>query len=285
MYRICRPYRFVFIALLVLSSPLAAGGEAQAPSLLLADTYREGIDLAQYWVSEKLDGVRARWDGETLTSRKGNRFIAPAWFTKGFPRVPLDGELWMGRGTFERLSGVVRRQNPDDAQWGDIRFMVFDLPSSPATFDERLRRLREMFEAIESPRIALVEQFRVADHDTLMEALSRVVAGGGEGLMLHKRSSLYTAGRTDDLLKLRAYEDAEAVVVGHLPGKGKFTGMLGALVVEMPDGRRFRLGTGFSAEERREPPPVGAIVTYRYSGKTRNGQPRFASFLRVRDEI
>ena len=278
-------YRAVFIALLALSSPLTVADEAQAPSLLLANTYREDIDLDQYWVSEKLDGVRAYWDGESLTSRNGNRFRAPGWFTAGFPSVPLDGELWMGRGTFERLSGAVRRRNPDDAQWRDIRFMVFDLPSSPVTFDERLKRLREMFQALDSPHIALVEQFRITDHDALMETLSEVVAGGGEGLMLHKGSSLYAAGRSDDLLKLKSYEDAEALVVGHLPGKGKFTGMLGALLVEMPDGRRFRLGSGFSVEERRDPPPPGATVSYKYFGKTRNGLPRFASFLRIREPM
>ena len=278
-------YRLFFIALLALCSPLASAGEAQAPSLLLANTYREGIDLDQYWVSEKLDGVRARWDGETLVSRGGNRFNAPGWFTENFPRVPLDGELWMERGTFERLSGAVRRQTPDDAEWRTIRFMVFDLPASPAPFDERLQRMREMFETIESRRIALVEQFRVADHDALMEMLSRVVDGGGEGLMLHRGISLYTAGRTGDLLKVKRHDDAEAVVVGHLPGKGRLAGMLGALLVEMPDGRRFRLGTGFSDEERRKPPPMGATVTYKYLGKTRNGLPRFASFLRIRDEM
>ena len=277
-------YCLVFIALLAPSPPLAAAGEAGAPSLLLANIYRDDIDLGQYWVSEKLDGVRAYWDGETLTSRNGNRFNAPPWFIEDFPRVALDGELWMGRGTFERLSGAVRRQHPDDAQWRDITFMVFDLPSSPATFDRRLKRLREMFDANKSPHVALVEQFRVADHDTLMDTLNKVVAGGGEGLMLHRGSSRYTAGRTDDLLKLKTYEDAEAVVVGHLPGKGKFAGMLGALLVEMPEGRRFRLGTGFSNEERLEPPPLGAIVTYKYYGKTRNGLPRFATFLRTRDE-
>ena len=277
-------YCLVFIALLAPSPPLAAAGEAGAPSLLLANIYRDDIDLGQYWVSEKLDGVRAYWDGETLTSRNGNRFNAPPWFIEDFPRVALDGELWMGPGTFERLSGAVRRQHPDDAQWRDITFMVFDLPSSPATFDGRLKRLREMFEANKSPHVALVEQFRVADHDTLMDTLNKVVAGGGEGLMLHRGSSRYTAGRTDDLLKLKTYEDAEAVVVGHLPGKGKFAGMLGALLVEMPEGRRFRLGTGFSNEERLEPPPLGAIVTYKYYGKTRNGLPRFATFLRTRDE-
>ena len=277
-------YCLVFIALLAPSPPLAAAGEAGAPALLLANIYRDDIDLGQYWVSEKLDGVRAYWDGETLTSRNGNRFDAPPWFIEDFPRVALDGELWMGRGTFERLSGAVRRQHPDDAQWRDITFMVFDLPSSPATFDGRLKRLREMFDANKSPHVALVEQFRVADHDTLMDTLNKVVAGGGEGLMLHRGSSRYTAGRTDDLLKLKTYDDAEAVVVGHLPGKGKFAGMLGALLVEMPEGRRFRLGTGFSNEERLEPPPLGAIVTYKYYGKTRNGLPRFATFLRTRDE-
>ena len=287
MYRLYRLYCLVFMALLALSPPLAAAGAARAPSLLLANIYRGDLDLDldQYWVSEKLDGVRARWDGETLTSRNGNRFNAPPWFIEHFPRVPLDGELWMGRGTFERLSGTVRRQTPDDAQWRRVRFMVFDLPSSPATFDRRLQRLREMFEAIELPHITLVEQFRVAGHDALMDALNQVVAGGGEGLMLHKGSSLYTAGRSGDLLKLKSYEDAEAVVVEHLPGKGKFTGMLGALLVEMPDGRRFRLGTGFSVEERREPPPLGATVTYKHYGKTRNGVPRFASFSRIRKEM
>ena len=278
-------HRFVFAALLALPALAASAGEAGAPPLLLANAYREDVALDRYWVSEKLDGVRAYWDGERLRSRKGNPINAPPWFVAHFPRVPLDGELWMGRGAFERLSGAVRRQRPDDAQWREIRFMVFDLPSSPATFDRRLQRLREMFETVASPYVALVEQFRVTGRAELMERLERVVADGGEGLMLHRGSSLYAAGRSDDLLKLKTHEDAEAVVIGHLPGKGRLTGMLGALLVETPEGLRFRLGTGFSDEERRNPPPLGATVTYKHHGRTRNGVPRFASFLRIRDEI
>ena len=278
-------HRFVLAMLLALPALAASAGEAGAPPLLLANVYREDVALDRYWVSEKLDGVRAYWDGERLRSRKGNPINAPPWFVAHFPRVPLDGELWMGRGAFERLSGAVRRQRPDDAQWREIRFMVFDLPSSPATFDRRLQRLRGMFETVASPYVALVEQFRVSGRAELMERLERVVAGGGEGLMLHKGSSLYAAGRSDDLLKLKTHEDAEAVVIGHLPGKGRLTGMLGALLVETPEGLRFRLGTGFSDEERRNPPPLGATVTYRHHGRTRNGVPRFASFLRIRDEI
>ena len=279
--------RLLVFVLLLLLSPPALAGEVRPPSLLLAETYRDDadLDLGEYWVSEKLDGVRARWDGKQLVSRNGYRFNAPPWFVVSFPAVPLDGELWMGRGAFEQVSGAVRRRTPDEAQWRRIRFMVFDLPASPETFDRRLRRLREMFEAMESPHIALVEQFRVPDRDALTNVLHRVVAGGGEGLMLHRGGARYVAGRTDDLLKLKTYEDAEAVVRGHLPGRGRLAGLLGALLVEMPDGRRFRIGTGFSDEERRHPPPLGATITYKYYGKTRNGIPRFASFLRVREEM
>ena len=272
------------LALLLLA---ALAGLAQAerapPALALAQTYRDGVDVAAYWVSEKLDGVFARWDGRVLFSRTGNRFHAPAWFVAGFPTVPLDGELWMGRGTFEKLSGVVRRQTPDDA-WRQVRFMVFDLPSHRANFNARLQRLKEIFATLDSPHIGLVEQRRVHGREALMALLDTVVEQGGEGLMLRKADSLYRAGRSADLLKLKRYEDAEAEVVAHLPGKGKFAGMLGALLVEMPDGRRFRLGTGFTDEQRRNPPPLGATVTYKHTGTTNTGLPRFASFLRVREE-
>ena len=273
--------RFLSVALALLAAPTAAG-QPEAPAPALAGVYREGVDLTRYWVSEKLDGVRARWDGVALRSRRGNRLHAPPWFVEGFPAEPLDGELWLGRGAFEKLSGTVRRAVPDDDAWRGVRFMVFDLPAHPADFDGRLRRLRALFARVASPHIALIEQFRVADHAELMAALDRVVALGGEGLMLHDGRARYRAGRTNDLLKVKRYEDAEAVVVAHLPGRGKYAGLLGSLLVETPDGRRFRLGSGFSDEERRRPPPVGATVTYKHYGVTGNGIPRFASFLRVR---
>ena len=250
----------------------------------LANAYHGDVDLSRYWVSEKLDGVRARWDGAALYSRNGNRFNAPAWFVHGFPEEPLDGELWMGRGTFDALSGAVRRETPDAAAWQRIRYMVFDLPGLEAPFDERLQRMRDLFAEPPSAHIALVQQFRVGGEAELMARLETVVAGGGEGLMLRDGRSFHRGGRSDDLLKLKTYRDAEAVVVAHLPGKGKYRGMLGSLLVEMPDGRRFKLGTGLADVERRNPPPVGATVTFKYTGTTVNGIPRFASFLRIRDD-
>ncbi len=291
-----RPILFLWIAtVLAALSGIAAADEAEGPAagppsaarpptLSLANVYRDDIDLDGYWVSEKLDGVRALWDGNALYSRQGNRFNAPPWFVDGFPPVALDGELWMGRGTFDELSGAVRRKTPDADAWRRIRFMVFDLPAHRGTFDRRLRQLREIFAGVESGRVGLVEQFRVADRAELMARLARVAADGGEGLMLRKGGSLHRAGRTDDLLKLKTYQDADAVVVAHLPGKGKYAGLLGSLLVQMPDGRRFKLGTGFSEDERRNPPPVGALVTYKHHGKTKSGIPRFASFLRIREK-
>lgn len=263
--------------------PPAQAAGPEPPGLLLANVYHDQIDLEDYWVSEKLDGVRAYWDGRRLISRQGNVFQAPAWFTRNFPATPLDGELWMGRGTFERLSGIVRQQVPDEVAWRQVRYMVFDLPAAEGVFDQRLEQLRDLVQAVGSPYLQLVEQFRVESREELLERLNEVVAEGGEGLMLHRGSSLYQASRSDDLLKLKTYEDAEAVVVGHLPGKGKYEGMLGALLVETPEKLRFRIGTGFTDAQRANPPPIGSTVTYKYYGKTRNGIPRFASFLRVRE--
>ena len=279
-------YLHVFVlAWLAFGAKSVMAAETDPPGLSLANTYRDDVDLGAYWVSEKLDGVRAFWDGETLVSRQGNPFNAPPWFVEDFPPVPLDGELWMGRGTFDALSGIVRRHVPEEDAWRKVRYMVFDLPTHPGTFDERLGRMQALLAGLDPARIALVEQSRVGDHDELTAMLNRVVEAGGEGLMLRRGGSRYLAGRSDDLLKLKTYEDAEAVVVGHLPGKGKYAGMMGSLLVETPDGRRFRLGTGFSDEMRRSPPPVGTTVTYKHHGRTGTGLPRFASFLRVREGI
>ena len=274
---------FRILLFVLLAWPAAA--DDRPPPLALAKGYVGDVPVRTYWISEKLDGVRAWWDGAALISRRGKRLPAPSWFTAGFPRQPLDGELWMGRGAFAELSGIVRRTRSDGAAWSRVRFMVFDLPAHPGVFDERLLHMGEMLEGVESPYIGLVAQFRVADEVELMAELSRVVAEGGEGLMLRRGLSRYRAGRTNDLLKLKLHQDAEAVVVAHLPGKGKYAGMLGALLVEMSDGARFRLGTGFSDAERRNPPPLGATVTYKHYGVTNNGIPRFASFLRMREEI
>ena len=277
MIRLLRTLLLAF-ALVLPATPV----RADAPAILLAEVYRNQVDVGQYLVSEKLDGVRGIWDGQTLRFRSGRTINAPAWFLDGLPKRPLDGELWMGRGTFERLSGIVRREVPDDAEWRQVRYMIFELPGAPGTFAQRAEQIREAVKQANVPWLREIEQFRVVDRESLKKRMKEVVKAGGEGLMLHRADAPYETGRSDTLLKMKPWEDAEAVVTGHLPGKGKHVGQMGALRVRAEDGREFSLGTGFTDRVRRDPPPVGTTVTYRYHDLTRTGLPRFASFLRVR---
>jgi DNA ligase-1 len=267
---------------LVVQQIHAAGA---TPSLMLANVYHPGVAVRDYWVSEKYDGVRGYWDGEKLLSRSGAVIVAPAWFTANWPKTPMDGELWVGHGQFELASGIVRQQSGDDQAWRQIRYMVFDLPAQPGTFDQRIPVLQRVVAGVDQAWVQAVRQFKVADEAELKRRLDEVVHGGGEGLVLHRGASHYHAGRDDDLLKLKPYDDAEAKVVGYSPGKGKYDGMMGSLLMEMPDGTRFRIGGGFTYEQRRHPPPVGSTVTFRYQGTTSSGKPRFSRFLRVRDEL
>ncbi len=281
--------RCLLLLLACLALPLQAEPQAspapQVPALLLAETYRGSEDISHYWVSEKLDGVRAVWDGHILRFRSGRPVAAPAWFLAGLPPTPLDGELWAGRDRFDQLSATVRQEVPDDAEWRQVRYMIFELPQGSGTFSERVARIREVVAAARTPWLGVVEQFRLPDRQALLQRLEIVRKGGGEGLMLHRAAAPYVTGRSEVLLKVKPWLDAEARVVAHLPGKGRYAGMLGALRVEMPDGRQFNLGTGFSAAERRQPPPVGALVTYRYRELTATGLPRFASYWRLRQDF
>ena len=273
----------------VVSTPALATAPTSAPPLMLANLYRPGIVLADYWVSEKYDGVRGYWDGKALWTRGGERVAAPAWFTAGWPNVALDGELWAGYGQFSRAVSTVRQQTPSDDAWRTMRFMVFDLPKMAGSFSERIPALNGLISQIDQPWVQPVAQFKVASHQALHSLLLKTVKAGGEGLMLHRGDSLYKGQRSDDLLKFKTHDDREARVVAHIAGKGKYAGQLGALLVEIPaaaDQRalRFKLGSGFTDVQRQNPPPVGVRVTYRFRGLNDSGIPRFATFLRVRED-
>jgi len=257
---------------------------AEAPAILLANIYHGQVDVSRYLVSEKLDGVRAIWDGQELRFRSGKVINAPDWFLAGLPKQRLDGELWIARGQFERVSGIVRREIPDDAGWREVRYMIFELPGAPGTFSDRAEEIRHLVGQANVPWLREIQQSFLVDRSDLQKKFDEVVRAGGEGLMLHLADAPYETGRSDVLLKMKPWQDAEAVVIGHQPGKGRFAGLLGALKVRTPEGREFLIGTGFSEAQRREPPALGATVTYRYRDLTGSGLPRFASFLRMREE-
>jgi DNA ligase 1 len=256
-------------------------GEEAGPPLLLAATWDNAADLSGWWLSEKLDGVRAYWDGRQFLSRLGNLFHAPNWFVEGLPDVPLDGELWIDRKRFQRTVSIVRRQDRTDL-WAEVRYLVFDAPAAGGGFEERTAFVRDAL-AARKPRFARPhEHARCRGLEHLRDELARVEALGGEGLMLRQPGSPYEAGRSATLLKVKTFHDAEAMVVGHQPGAGRHKGRLGALFVRLPGGTEFAVGTGFSDAERANPPPVGATITFRYQELSEAGVPRFPSYVGTR---
>jgi DNA ligase-1 len=275
---------FLYIILLCAQLNCLAIAKQGVPEILLAQVYTSGLDVTQYLVSEKYDGVRAVWDGKQLMTRQGNVIHAPAWFVKGFPKTSLDGELWLARGQFDELSGVVRKDAPIDAEWKQISYLIFELPNAAGDFESRAKRIVEIVTKAKVQHLKAVKQFSVKDEAALKRELQKVVKNGGEGLMLHRADAPYISGRSDVLLKLKLLLDAEAKVVGYTKGRGKYAGKLGALIVETPAGIRFKLGTGLSDAQRENPPKIGSLVTYTYRDLTKTGKPKFASFLRERKE-
>lgn len=270
------------LALIVIVLATSMADAASPPPVELVDVYHGHADLSNYWVSEKYDGVRGYWTGHRMLTRGGSVVALPAWFTADLPDTPMDGELWAGYGQFSEASTLVRTAGPKDPRWHDISYRVFDLPGRTEDFNARVPDIRRVVSQIDDPWIVAIHQFHVADARALHAALERVLAKGGEGLVLHRGSRDYTPGRHAGLLKVKPYQDAEARVVAIHPGHGRLKGMMGSLEVRMPDGRQFAIGTGFDDDQRADPPPVGSWITFRYQGETATGLPRFARFLHRR---
>ena len=255
---------------------------ASTPDVTLAKEYHSGVNLSQYWVSEKYDGIRAIWTGKALVTKSGKPIHAPQWFIAKLPNTMIEGELWAGRGQFNVVQQTVLDTKADSAQWRKIRWMVFDMPNEKGFYPARYKALSEWVESLASQHIQVVSQKVITNESTLTRYLHTLSDEGAEGVMLHAIDQPYRSGRHVALLKLKTYQDAEAVVIGYRPGKGRWQGMMGSLQVRIPDGTEFYIGTGFSDEERAAPPALGSSITYRYNGVNHNGKPKFARFLRVR---
>jgi len=254
----------------------------QKPAIQKGSVYHPINNINEYWVSEKLDGVRGYWNGKQLLTRQGHIIHAPQWFTYNWPDIAIDGELWIARNQFEQVSGIVRQQKPVNKNWQKIHFMIFDLPKSTTTFAQRIKQMQALTKRTNSPYLMMIKQEKFSNINELFNQLDLVVTNQGEGLMLHHQDAMYKVGRVNHLMKLKKYQDAEAIVIEHILGKGKFANMLGALKVKTANGIIFKIGSGFSNLQRKNPPSIGTQITYKYFGKTQNGVPRFASFMRVR---
>ncbi|MDG6777392.1 DNA ligase [Thiomicrorhabdus sp. zzn3] len=285
------PGLFCFWAAALLANDTAPiSGEP--PKLLLLKHYNEKQDITGWLMSEKLDGVRAYWDGKYLISRQGKRFAVPAWFTQNFPPFALDGELWLGRGKFSETVAIVNRLEPHDG-WRELGYYIFEVPNQSGGFLARLSVLEDYLGRFPAPYLHIIEQVPVRNNDHVKQSLQNVIHSGGEGLVVRNPKVLYAVGRSDQALKVKLKQDAECTVRGYTLGNGKYTGQVGALLCRLTDGefnqlsadqRIIKIGSGLSDAERKLPPQIGALITFQYSGLTKTGLPRFPVFLRIRED-
>ena len=268
--------------LLLFTQGQAQVNKQQKPDIQHGIHYKQVDDISQYWLSEKLDGMRGYWSGSQLFTRQGNVIHSPKWFTQNWPKIAIDGELWIDRAQFQQTLSCVRKTYIDNDCWRKVRFMIFDLPHHSGTFTERITAMQQLLKQTTSPYLAIIKQFKLNNTAQLEAKLKSITANKGEGLMLHLGSAYYYVGRTANVLKLKTHQDAEATVIAHLTGQGKYKGKLGALKVALPNGITFKIGSGFNDQERDNPPPIGSTITFKYNGKTQAGIPRFARFWRIR---
>jgi DNA ligase-1 len=268
---------------LVLANKNVSESIGLAGQPMLPEVYTGQVEVTGWLMSEKLDGVRGYWNGKQLLSKNGNAFFPPRAFVQGLPPFPVEGEIWGGRGSFEQTVSIVKKEKPHDG-WLKLKLAIFDVPDAPGGFTDRIAKAEGWFAAHPSVYAFVIQQIVINSPGMLEQHLAHVEELGGEGLIIRKPYALYASGRSTEILKVKKYQDAEAVVLAHLPGKGRNKGRLGSMVVEMDNGMKFKIGGGFSDAERDSPPPVGSVITFKYYGKYQSGIPKFPSFLRIRSD-
>jgi DNA ligase-1 len=240
----------------------------------LAHTYDEQKhNPVGWWMSEKLDGMRAIWTGTKLVTRNNEPIFAPEWWLKAFPKdKQLDGELFLGRGKFQKLVSVCRRHVGDDQEWLKVGYLVFDVVENGKPWIERFR--------VEPAHpIVPVMHYECTSREQLTEFYNSIVDNGGEGVMLRDPSMSYVVGRSWSLLKVKPELELVAKIIGYTEGEGKYTGMVGALICEA-GGKQFNVGSGLTDADRTEKYKPTGNITVAYQCLTDSGVPRFPRFIK-----
>ena len=265
--------------------------------LLKLSEYK-GQNVGGWLASEKLDGVRAYWDGRDLLSRNGKILAAPEGWSAHFPPFALDGELYTARGEFEKIQSIVMDKTPNVTAWSEIKFYVFDVPEASGGLLERLSELEKFI--LQNPQagqnLKIIKQVKVKDNAEFEAFAEAVITKGGEGAVVREPNVPYERKRSKNALKYKKFKDAECEVTAINAGTGKYAGLMGSVTCkslgaagstqdeQIPHGVKFKVGSGFSDEDRANPPKIGSIITYKYQNLTAKGVPRFPIFLRVRED-
>lgn len=277
-----------------------AVADKKAKFELLKLSEYKGQNVGGWLASEKLDGVRAYWDGRNLLSRNGKILAVPEGWSAHFPSFALDGELYTARGEFEKIQSIVMDKTPNVTAWSEVKFYVFDVPEAGGGLLERLSELEKFI--LQNPQagqnLKIIKQVKVKDNAEFVAFAKHIVAKGGEGAVVREPNVPYERKRSKNALKYKKFKDAECEVTAINAGAGKYAGLMGSVTCKAigneglnsgsgekaKDGVKFKVGSGFSDRDRANPPKIGSIITYKYQNLTAKGLPRFPVFLRVRED-
>ena len=281
--------RIIFPVLLLLNFAFSL-------DLLRLSEYKEQ-NVSDWLASEKLDGVRAYWDGENLLSRQGKKLNAPLSFTKNFPKFALDGELYAKELKFEEIQASVMGKLPDEKAWSRLKFHIFDVPEASGGLLTRLEILAKFLKNEPNQNLIIIKQIKMRDNAQFLKFAENIIAKGGEGAVVREPNAPYERKRSKNALKFKKFKDAECEVIAVNKGSGKYANLAGSLTCkalggkddkekasEPKEGTIFKIGSGLSDKNRQEPPKIGSIITYKFQNLTSNGKPRFPIFLRVRED-
>ena len=251
---------------------------SSTPKLLLLNTYKDQ-DTTNWVMSEKLDGIRAYWNGKELLSRSGKKIHAPKWFTKDYPKFEIDGELWTKRGDFENISSIVRDKIPSQ-KWSEVKHYIFEVPNTKGGLFQRLEKVKPY----ENEYIKILPQVIIKNKEHQKNYFLDIIDNGGEGIVVRDPKSFYINKRTSKALKVKKFKDNECEIIGYTQGKGKYFDKVGAIICQLPNKITFKIGSGMNDKFRNNPPKIGSIITFKYQNMTKYNKPRFPIYLRIREK-
>lgn len=250
--------------------------EVQKPKV-----YNGNENINGWVMSEKLDGIRGYWNGKELLTRKGKKIYTPKWFIKNLPTFELDGELWTKRNDFETIQNIIMDKTPSK-DWKNITYNIFEVPNTKGDFKSRLKKAKLWFKKHQNNHVKIIKQIRIENKEHLNKFLNSVISKKGEGVIIKNPNEEYHSGRSQHMLKLKKAQDMEGKVIAIAISKK--TTVLKSLLIKLENGVIFNLGSGFTKKQRKKPPKIGEIITFKYFGLTKKGKPRFASFLHTRKD-
>lgn len=245
-----------------------------------------------YFVQPKINGNRCRAIVSasgvvTLYSSQGNEILGVPHVNNTLqvwsqiePRLlgrELDGELYIHEVPHQQISGIIRSQTPKPESI-KITYVIFDAISETMTQAERIQWLRGLLPP-PFAAVSLLDTYTITSNTQLERVKSTVLSNGYEGVIFRKPDALYSRYKVNTILKWKPSYTMAGTITGRIEECDQYgvpKGTLGSFVCKDQKGRIFKVGTGFTAEQRYkfwQQTYVGQKILVKYFALSEDGVP------------